>query len=65
MPASLEPAASQNQLASLPCVAMETAPAGIGGQKQDFRRGCQQFPDPDGDTDLDRRRGEVKAPREV
>lgn len=63
--ASLEPAGAQSQLASMPCVAMETAPADIGGQKQDFHRGCQQFPDPDQDADLDRHRGEGKPPREV
>lgn len=52
--ASHEPPEAQGQLASLPCVSMETAPAGIRGQKQDFRRGCQQFPDPDMDADPDR-----------
>lgn len=55
--ASHEPPEAQGQLASLPCVAMETAPAGIRGQKQDFRRGCQQFPDPHIEADPHRYHG--------
>lgn len=49
-----------------PLVATETAPPGNRGQKQDFRRGCQQFPDPEGNADRDRHwggGGEQGAPR--
>lgn len=34
-----------------PHVAMETSPPGIRGQRQDFRLGSQQFPDPEGTLD--------------
>ncbi|XP_064136006.1 uncharacterized protein LOC111752025 [Loxodonta africana] len=36
---------------------METTPPGNRGQRQDFRRGGQQFPDPEGKADRDCHRG--------
>lgn len=50
-------AAKRGFLPLRPLVAMETAPPGNRGQRQDFRRGGQQFPDPEGNVDRDRHRG--------
>lgn len=44
-------AAKHGVLPLRPLVAMETAPPGNHGQKQDIRRGGQQFPDPERNVD--------------
>lgn len=55
--AGIPAAAKYPPLTVRPLVTMETAPPGSRGQRQDFRRGGQQFPDPERNVDRDRHRG--------